>query len=158
MACGVLVAGVGGGLMPASRAWPRAVLRRNQPRMFSAIADTPVAAKRGLPAVRTLISRAASGADNAACAVAFRAVDRVALVSDCAVLKRVAIIGGGYAAAGCGGVAVADIVAEAHVVLAVVTDLLSRNEIVDSKLYFVKWGEPGSYRLSRRPSIGKPLQ
>jgi hypothetical protein len=99
--------------------------------MFGAIANTPVAAKRGLPAVRTLISCAASGADNAACTTAFRAVDRVALVSDGAVLKRVAIRSGGYAAAGCGGVAVADVVAEGHGVLAVVADLLSRNEIVD---------------------------
>ena len=97
-----------------SRARSRAVLRRNQPRMLGAIANAPVAAKRGLPAVRTLIPRAASGAENAACAVACRAVNRVALVSNGAVLKRVAIRGGRYAAASCGGVAVADVVAERH--------------------------------------------
>jgi len=97
--------------------------------MPGAIAYAPVAAKRGLPAVRTLISRAISGAHDATCAIACRAVDRVAFVSDGAVLQHVAFRSGRYAAAGCGGVAVADVVAQGHVVLAVVIRRVARYQV-----------------------------
>lgn len=93
--------------------------------MLDTIAYAPIAAKRRLPAVRTLISGTTSGANNPARGIAFRAVDRVALVSDGAVPEHVTFRSRGYAAASCGGVAMADVVAEGHGVLAVVGDRLT---------------------------------